>query len=86
MTCLHDDDSGHNKLYLFFFMSCELSIIIHRQVTDKSLISAHDVLMWGVLNAVLVSPSLPAEEASRELPYPCSYPGNFSDPTGGCQF
>ena len=40
----------------------------------------------GRLKAVLVSPSLPAEEASRELPYPCSYPGNFSDPRGGCQF
>ena len=36
----------------------------------------------GRLNAVLVSPSLPAEEASRELPYPCSYPGNFSDDLG----
>ena len=40
----------------------------------------------GRLKAVLISPSLAAEEASRELPYPCSYPGNFSDPTGGCQF
>ena len=39
-----DDDSGHNNLYLFFFMSCELSIIIlisHRQVTDKCLWCAH---------------------------------------------
>ena len=39
-----DDDSGHNNLYLFFFMSCELSIIIlisHRQVTDKSPWCAH---------------------------------------------
>ena len=32
-----------------FFMSCELSIIIYRQVTDKSLISAYDVLMWALL-------------------------------------
>ena len=28
VTCLHDDDSGHNNLYLFFFMSCELSIVV----------------------------------------------------------
>ena len=79
VTCMHDD-SGHNNLYLFFFLSCELSIIIlisHRQVTDKCPWCAH----VGRLKAVLVSPSLPAEEASRELPYPCSYPGNFSDPT-----
>ena len=74
-----DDESGRNNLYLFFFMSCELSIIIlisHRQVTDKCPWCVH----MGAF-AVLVSPSLPAaEEASRQLPYPCSYPGHFSDP------
>ena len=70
-----------------FSSSCPVNYLIiilisHRQVTDKSPWCAH----VGAF-AVLVSPSLPpAEEASRELPYPCSYPGNFSDPTGGCQF
>ena len=38
--------------------------------------------MWALKSSPCLS--LPAaEEASRELPYPCSYPGNFSDPTGG---